>query len=71
MLRGGIPPSRIEVPVRILWGGKDAFLIAEMAEASLQYCAQGEVIRLPECTHWLHHEEPARVNGLLLDWFAL
>ncbi len=69
MLHGGIPPSRIEVPVRILWGEKDAFLLAEMAEDSLQYCTQGELIRFPDCTHWLHHEEPERVNSLLIDWF--
>ena len=69
MLRGGIPPTRIEVPVRILWGEKDAFLLAEMAEDSLQYCAQGELIRFPECTHWIHHEEPERVNQMLIEWF--
>lgn len=70
MIRGGIPPTRIEVPVRIIWGEKDAFLIPEMAGDSLRYCLQGELIILPDASHWVQHEEPARVSELLIDWFG-
>jgi pimeloyl-ACP methyl ester carboxylesterase len=57
------------VPTRILWGERDRFLLFEMAEASLRYCSDGEVISFPEASHWLQHEEPARVSELLIEFF--
>ena len=59
----------VRVPTRILWGQRDAFLMFEMADDSLRYCTAAELIPFPEATHWLHHEEPARVSELLIDFF--
>lgn len=59
----------VRVPTRILWGQRDAFLLAEMAEESLRYCANGELITFPDAGHWLQHEEPARVSEQLLSFF--
>lgn len=59
----------VRVPTRILWGQRDAFLLSEMAHASLRYCTNAELIPFPAATHWLHHEEPARVSQLLIDFF--
>ena len=28
------------------------------------------VERLPNASHWVHHDEPERVNELLVDFFA-
>jgi pimeloyl-ACP methyl ester carboxylesterase len=61
----------VRVPTRILWGMRDAFLMAEMARDSLRYCTQAELIRFPDATHWLQHEEPARVSQLLVDFFSV
>jgi hypothetical protein len=33
--------SRVRVPVRILWGARDRFLLPGMAAASLKYCDNG------------------------------
>jgi pimeloyl-ACP methyl ester carboxylesterase len=63
------PDRTVRVPTRILWGERDAFLLAEMAQLSLRYCAKGELITFPGATHWLLHEEPARVSELLIDFF--
>lgn len=65
-----MPPAswQLAMPVRILWGTADAFLLAENAAASLAYCPQGELIELPDVSHWLQHEQADRVNELLLDW---
>ena len=60
--------SAVRVPVRILWGDKDSALEAPLAEASAEKCLNAEVIHLPEATHWLHHEESARVNELLIEF---
>jgi len=67
------PPrvGRIHVPTRILWGSQDAFLLREMAAESLAWCDAGELFEFPNATHWLQHEEPERVNRLLIDFFEL
>jgi pimeloyl-ACP methyl ester carboxylesterase len=61
--------SRVSVPTRILWGMRDAFLLSAMAAESVKYCDYGEVFEFPEATHWVHHEEPERVNRLLIEFF--
>lgn len=64
------PRSALEVrvPTRIIWGKRDAFMHWSMAERSHQICTQGDLIFLEEATHWLHHEFPARVNTLILEF---
>jgi epoxide hydrolase 4 len=59
----------VRVPTRILWGERDAFLLAEMARESLRYCTNAELFTFANATHWLQHEEAARVSELLIDFF--
>ncbi|SHM08032.1 alpha/beta fold hydrolase [Hymenobacter psychrotolerans] len=66
--RASAPSRLLTVPVRILWGRKDAFLVPELAQASLELCENGRLTYFDEATHWLHHEEPAAVNRLLLEF---
>jgi pimeloyl-ACP methyl ester carboxylesterase len=68
-IRVRFPDRTVRVPVRILWGERDAFLLAEMAQESLLYCASGELITFADASHWLQHEEPARVSKLLINFF--
>jgi pimeloyl-ACP methyl ester carboxylesterase len=63
------PDRTVHVPTRILWGERDAFLLAEMAHESLRYCTNAELFTFANATHWLQHEEPARVSELLVDFF--
>ena len=67
--RTPFPDRTVRVPTRILWGVRDAFLMVEMAQESLNYCPQGELVTFPDATHWLQHEEPARVSELLISFF--
>jgi epoxide hydrolase 4 len=67
--RGKFPDSTVHVPTRILWGERDAFLLSEMAHDSLRYCDSAELYTLANASHWLQHEEPARVSELLIDFF--
>jgi len=64
------PDKTVRVPTRILWGERDAFLLAEMAHESLRYCASAEIFTFANATHWPQHEEPARVSELLVDFFC-
>ncbi|HEV1995953.1 MAG TPA: alpha/beta hydrolase [Candidatus Acidoferrum sp.] len=59
----------VRVPTRILWGERDDFLLTEMAHESLRYCTSAELFTFANATHWLQHEEPARVSQLLIDFF--
>jgi pimeloyl-ACP methyl ester carboxylesterase len=64
------PPRKIGVPTLLLWGVKDRFLGKEMAQPSIDRCSDGRLVFLEEATHWLQHEEPERVNSLLLDFLS-
>lgn len=61
--------SRLEMPVRILWGKQDLALSAEMAEDSLKLCKNGELIFFENATHWVQHDEAEAVTKNLLDFF--
>jgi pimeloyl-ACP methyl ester carboxylesterase len=61
--------STVHVPTRILWGERDAFLLADMAHDSLRYCDSAELYTFANASHWLQHEEHARVSELLIDFF--
>ena len=67
--RAKFPDSTVHVPTRILWGECDAFLMSEMAHESLRYCTSAELFTFAEASHWLQHEEPARVSELLVEFF--
>ncbi len=63
------PASRIgdiEIPVLILWGKLDAFLVPELAELSLSRCRDAKLVWFEDATHWVQHEEADRVNDNLL-----
>jgi epoxide hydrolase 4 len=67
--RTKFPDRTVHIPTRILWGERDAFLLPEMAHESLRYCDNAEIFTFANATHWLQHEEPARVSELLIDFF--
>lgn len=60
---------RLHMPVRILWGKRDAFLSHEMAQASAAYCDRVEVTLLENATHWVQHEEAQAVSRALVEFF--
>ena len=59
--------QQVDVPTQILWGADDEFLDSEMAHRSIEYCTDGELRMVDNATHWILHEEPARVVETLLD----
>ena len=62
--------SRVKVPALLIWGKNDQFAGEAMARESLQYCDDGHLEMLEIAGHWVHHEEPIRVNTLLSQFFA-
>ena len=61
--------GRVTVPTRIIWGMQDRFLLPDLASESLAYCDRGDLFPFLNATHWVQHEEPDRVNELLIDFF--
>lgn len=55
----------------LIWGMKDRFLIRAMAQASINLCEKGKLVFIEEASHWVQHEEPGRVNELLLDFLRV
>ncbi|MBX3414353.1 MAG: alpha/beta hydrolase [Pirellulales bacterium] len=61
---------RVKIPTLMIWGTQDRFLGRELAQPSIDLCDQGRLEFIEEATHWVQHEEPERVNRLLLDFLA-
>jgi pimeloyl-ACP methyl ester carboxylesterase len=52
----------------IIWGARDHALDRRLADMSLARCDRGRLEVVEEATHWVQHEEPARVNALLIEF---
>jgi epoxide hydrolase 4 len=63
---------RVEAPTLVIWGERDRYLGAELAEPDPEDVPNLErVVRLPEASHWVQHDEPERVTELLREFFAV
>jgi pimeloyl-ACP methyl ester carboxylesterase len=60
----------VRVPTLLVWGGRDRFAKTKLARASIRYCDDGRFELLPYVSHWVHLEEPGRVNRLLADFLG-
>ncbi|GGC93030.1 AB hydrolase superfamily protein YfhM [Undibacterium terreum] len=56
---------RVNVPVRVIWGENDKALPASLLNGLDTFIPDLEVVRIPEGTHWIIHEQPDRVNALI------
>ncbi|WP_225781370.1 alpha/beta fold hydrolase [Xenophilus sp. Marseille-Q4582] len=63
-------PGRVQAPTLVIWGDRDTALEPGLADAALQRCDNAELVRLADATHWLHHEQPVKVSGLICDFLA-
>ncbi|ELY62277.1 alpha/beta fold hydrolase [Natronolimnohabitans innermongolicus] len=64
------PRERVDAPALIVWGEADDALTAPLATDSRLQCSNGRLELLPETSHWVQHERPARLTELLLESFA-
>ena len=61
----------LSAPTLVIWGERDSYLGADLAEPEQDDVPNlDRVERLPDASHWVHHDEPERVNQLLIDFFA-
>ena len=61
----------ISAPTLVIWGQDDHYLGPELAEPEHDDVPNlDRVERLPDASHWVHHDEAERVTQLLTDFFA-
>ncbi|HEU5213609.1 MAG TPA: alpha/beta hydrolase [Gaiellaceae bacterium] len=61
----------VSAPTLVIWGQRDRYLgrgLAEPEHSDVPNLVGVE--RLPNASHWVHHDEAERVNQLLVDFFA-
>ncbi len=60
----------VEAPTRVIWGERDRYLLASLAEPHRSDVPNLEqVIRL-DTSHWVQHDAPGQVADLLSGFFA-
>ncbi|QLH76391.1 alpha/beta fold hydrolase [Halosimplex rubrum] len=64
--RDDAPRETVDAPTLVVWGDEDAALLPSMAAESVGYCTDGHLKRIPWASHWVHDEEPERVNDALV-----
>jgi pimeloyl-ACP methyl ester carboxylesterase len=61
----------IPAPTLVIWGQRDRYLGPDLAEPDREDVPNlDRVERLPDASHWVHHDEPELVTELLIDFFA-
>ena len=58
----------ISRPVQVIWGEKDHFLLREFAEPGRDWVPDLRFSPIPEASHWVQADAPAKVNALLIDF---
>ncbi|NMO57550.1 alpha/beta hydrolase [Actinoplanes sp. TBRC 11911] len=61
----------VQAPTLVIWGERDHYLGPDLAEPDPDDVPHlDRVERLPEGSHWVHHDEAESVNRLLIDFFT-
>jgi len=61
----------IKAPTLVIWGERDRYLNEDLAEPEHDDVPNlDRVERLPDASHWVHHDGHERVNQLLTDFFS-
>jgi len=61
----------VSAPTLVIWGQGDRYLGRKLAEPHHEDVPNlDRVERLPDASHWVHHDEAERVNDLLVDFLA-
>jgi len=60
----------VKAPTLVIWGEKDPYLLTDNLDGLDRYVPKLTVERIPDATHWVVHEKPARVNQLIRDFLT-
>ena len=60
----------IAAPTLVIWGERDRYLGADLAEPEPRWVPDVRVRRISDASHWVQHEAPERVGELLVEFFG-
>ena len=61
---------RVTVPTCVIWGMDDTALRPSLLDGLDEVVDDLTLHRIEGCGHWVFHQEPDRVNGLIRDFLA-
>jgi pimeloyl-ACP methyl ester carboxylesterase len=64
----GPPWKPVTAETLVIWGNRDRWLGAELAEPDARWVPRARVERIAEASHWVQADAPERVNELLLSF---
>ena len=53
--------TTVRVPTTVLWGERDRALLPGLLDGLERWVPRLEIVRVPEASHWIVHEQPERV----------
>ena len=62
--------AAVRVPTLVIWGEKDRALPPGNLDGLDRYVPDLTVRRIADGTHWVVHEKPAEVSGLIREFVA-
>jgi epoxide hydrolase 4 len=60
----------VRVPTLVIWGERDEALLQGNLDGLAQHVDALQVIRIAEGSHWVVHEQPQRVAGMIRSFIA-
>ena len=65
-----LPPEavRVDVPTLVLWAQDDVALLPALCDGLQDHVPDLRLVPLPQATHWVVHEQPARVIAEISDF---
>jgi epoxide hydrolase 4 len=64
----GLAELTVKVPTLVIWGEKDPYLLIGNLDGLEQFVADLTIKRIPDGSHWVVHEKPDMINGLIGDF---
>ncbi len=61
---------RVSVPTLVIWGERDEALLIANLDGIETLVEDLRIVRIPDGSHWVVHEQPARVNALIREFLA-
>jgi len=61
---------RVRVPTLVIWGERDRALLSGNLDGLEVHVERLQVVRIPEASHWVVHEQPARVAALIREFLS-
>ena len=58
----------ITVPTLVIWGLEDAALLPELVDGLDGYIADLKLLKVPDASHWIVHEDPQRVIRTIAEF---